>query len=218
MHLLFDLDGTLTDPFHGITKSIQHALGSMGLEIPTADDLRWCIGPPLHDSFRALIDSTDPKLLAETLAHYRERYSTIGLFENELYPGIVDCLRELSQQGYSLRIATSKPTVFAKRIIDHFELTQYFSSVNGSELDGTRSDKTQLISHIIQRDQLNPNNVIMIGDRKFDMIGASNNDIRAIGVLWGFGSVEELQAAGARKCVAQSALLPAAIKEVNEVD
>jgi phosphoglycolate phosphatase len=218
MHLLFDLDGTLSDPFHGITKSIQHALRSMGLDVPAAEDLRWCIGPPLHDSFHVLLEGTDPKLFAETLAHYRERYSTIGLFENELYSGIVDCLRELSQEGHSLRIATSKPTVFAKRIIDHFELTQYFNSVNGSELDGIRSDKTQLISHIVERDQLNPKDVIMVGDRKFDMIGANNNGIPAIGVLWGFGSIDELQAAGARKCVAKAALLPAAIKEIAEVD
>jgi phosphoglycolate phosphatase len=218
MHLLFDLDGTLTDPFHGITRCIQYALKSIGREIPTADDLRWCIGPPLHDSFRTLLANANQEVVSEALALYRERYEKIGLFENELYPGLVDCLRVLSQQGHSLSIATSKPTVFAKRIVDHFDLTQFFNSVDGSEFDGTRSDKTQLISHIIQRDQLSLHKVIMIGDRKYDMIGASNNDIKGIGVLWGFGSINELQAAGANRCVTQPIQLPAAINEISQTD
>ena len=146
MHLLFDLDGTLTDPFLGITRCIQHALTVLDRIAPPADDLRWCIGPPLHDSFLSLLHTTDQQLASEAVEIYRERFGTVGLFENDLYPGVANCLRELSLQGHSLSVATSKPTVFARKIIDHFELTEYFRAVDGSELDGTRCNKTSSAS------------------------------------------------------------------------
>lgn len=136
------------------------------------------------------------------MGFYRERFGTIGLFENEVYPGLVDCLHTLSQEGHTLSVATSKPTVFASKIVEHFELLQFFCAVDGSELGGTRGDKTSLIARILERDQLSPDAVLMIGDRKHDMIGAAENDVRGIGVLWGYGSSDELETAGASLRVA----------------
>lgn len=201
MRLLFDLDGTLTDPFVGITSCIQYALNALGREEPPANNLRWCIGPPLHESFLSLLKSSDDQLASEALSFYRERFGKVGLFENEIYPGIEACLQGLSKNGYSLSIATSKPTVFAQRIVEHFELANYFCAVDGSELDGTHSDKGSLIHHILERDKLCPSDVIMIGDRKHDMIGAARNSVPGIGVLWGYGSIEELRISGACQCV-----------------
>lgn len=201
MRLLFDLDGTLTNPYVGITRCLQHALKVLDADVPLAEDLRWCIGPPLHESFLTLLNTADEQLASEAVNIYRERFGTVGLFENEVYPGLVDCLHELSAQGHSLSVATSKPTVFARKITEHFGLTKYFCAVDGSELDGTRSDKVSLIAHILDRDGLNPDDVVMIGDRKHDIIGAVANGVRGIGVLWGYGSSGELRAAGACRCV-----------------
>lgn len=216
MRLLFDLDGTLTDPFVGITNCIRHALIELKQEAPPAEDLRWCIGPPLHKSFLTLMNKSDDKLASRALQLYRERFGTVGLFENELYPGIIDCLQTLSRQGHTLSVATSKPTVFASRIIEHFELKQFFHAIDGSELDGTSGDKTRLIAHILERDQLHPNEVLMIGDRKHDMIGAANNKARGLGALWGYGSKEELKSAGASKLVASPGHLPEAIATISQ--
>jgi len=215
MHLFFDLDGTLTDPFVGITRCIQHALRLLDREAPPADELRWCIGPPLRSSFLSLLGTTDHRLASEALEIYRERFGKVGLFENELYPGIIDCLRALSEQGHMLSVVTSKPTLFATRIIDHFELTDHFVAIDGSELDGTRSDKSCLIAHVLERDHLDVADVIMIGDRRHDMIGAAANGVPGIGVLWGYGSIDELRGAGAAKCVKEPALLPAAVAEAH---
>lgn len=211
MRLLLDLDGTLTDPFVGITRCIRHALKGLGSEAPPGEDLRWCIGPPLHESFLTLLNTTDDQLASKAINLYRERFGTVGLFENELCPDIVDCLQTLSQQGHTLSVATSKPTIFASKIIDHFGLTDFFCAVDGSELDGTRGDKTSLIAHILKRDQLDPDGVIMIGDRKHDMIGAAENGVRGIGTLWGYGSKEELQSAGAWLIADAPAKLPDAV-------
>ena len=137
MHLLFDLDGTLTDPFPGITKCIQHALVSLGRPPPSAESLRWCIGPPLKKSFATLLGSEDEHTADAALTKYRERFGMVGLFENAVYPEIETALDELRKAGYSLGVATSKPTVFAERIIEHFGLRRYFRAVDGSELDGT---------------------------------------------------------------------------------
>lgn len=215
MRILFDLDGTLTDPFTGITKCIQHALSSLGREVPPADDLRWCIGPPLHDSFLTLLDTDDGDLASKALEIYRERFGKVGLFENELYPGLEDCLREFSRSGHRLSVATSKPTVYARRIVEHFGLTGYFCVVDGSELDGTRTDKTSLIAHILERDGLDRGEVVMIGDRKYDMIGAVANEIPGLGVLWGYGSRDELRNAGASRLIEWPGDLPAVIKELE---
>lgn len=214
MRVLFDLDGTLTDPFVGITSSIQHALRKLGRVAPPADGLRWCIGPPLDESFLTLLGTSDRELALEALRLYRERFGREGLFENKLIPGIVECLVELCDEGHTLSVATSKPTVFAKRIIDHFELRRFFCRVDGSELDGTRCNKASLIEYVLERDRLKPAEVVMIGDREHDMIGASANEVRGIGVLWGYGSEDELQSSGACQCVELPNQLPAVIRSV----
>ena len=150
MNLLFDLDGTLTDPFTGITKCISYALDMLGRKLPPRESLRWCIGPPLKDSFAKLLASDDDVLTEKAVAFYRERFGTVGLFENEVYDGIPEVLEALQKNGHTLYVATSKPVVYAERIIDHFGLHRHFKWTFGSELDGTRSDKTSLISHILQ--------------------------------------------------------------------
>jgi len=201
MNLLFDLDGTLTDPYQGISKSICHAFKTLGRVVPYREDLRWCIGPPLKNSFAKLLETDDDKLVQEAIAIYRERFGTVGLFENKIYEGIPETMKMLRDDGHVLYMATSKPTVFAKRIMAHFDLGQYFRAVHGSEMDGTHSDKTNLLAHVLRRERIAPSETIMIGDRKHDMIGAKANGICGIGVLWGYGTQDELEASGARACV-----------------
>lgn len=214
MHLLFDLDGTLTNPFAGITRCIQHALAALGQPVPPADQLGWCIGPPLKESLATLLGSEHAHLAGEALDKYRERFGSVGLFENEVYPGITDALAELGRQGHRLSVATSKPTVFARRIIDHFGLAEFFVAVEGCELDGTRGDKTSLIAHVLQHGGIAPADAVMIGDREHDIIGARANGVLGIGVLWGFGSREELRTAGAVTCVETPRDLIAAVEGV----
>ena len=201
MNLLFDLDGTLTDPYEGITKSISHALTSLGRPSPPRMDLRWCIGPPLKKSFSILLDTEDEILVQKALTIYRERFGSIGLFENKVYAGIPEALKTLGKMGHNLYLATSKPRVFAQRIVEHFDLDQYFSGIHGSELDGTRTDKTSLIAYILQHESLDSSVTAMIGDREHDMIGAKANGLCGFGVLWGFGSETELTDSGAGACI-----------------
>jgi phosphoglycolate phosphatase len=207
MNVLFDLDGTLTDSSPGITKCIQYALTELGYPAPPVESLRWCLGPPLKQSFATLL-APDSQLADVALEKYRERFSTVGLFENSVYPGIEEALNDLSRRGHSLYVATSKPRVYAERIIEHFGLTKYFRSVDGSELDGTRTDKAELIAYILKRESIAATGAVMIGDREHDMIGAVKNQVRGIGVLWGYGSREELEKAGADACIASPKELP----------
>ena len=195
--IFFDLDGTLTDPKAGITRSIQYALERLGFPVPTEDELVWCIGPPLLASLKRLT-GTDA-LADRALSLYRERFADIGLFENEVFPGIEDTLSTIAASGRRMFIATSKPTLYAERIVEHFALKPYFERVFGSELDGTRTDKTDLLRYALQGTEVDPRQAIMIGDRGHDMIGARNNGMTAIGVLYGFGSRDELVDAGAHR-------------------
>ncbi len=215
MNLLFDLDGTLTDPYQGITQSICHALKTLGCPVPRQKDLRWCIGPPLKNNFARLLETDDQHLVQEAIAIYRERFGSVGLFENDLYETIPETLAALRDDGHALFVATSKPTVFAKRIVDHFGLAPYFKTVHGSELDGTHCDKTDLLAHILQSEEIAPEQTVMIGDRKHDMIGAKANGVRGIGVLWGYGSREELETAGAEVCIGQPEALPGVFKSIG---
>ncbi len=201
MNLLFDLDGTLTDPFPGITKCISHALQKMGRESPPRESLHWCIGPPLKNSFAKLLSSDDETLTEKALGFYRERFGTVGLFENEVYEGIPEVLDSLQKNGHTLFVATSKPEIYAIRIINHFGLQRHFKVIYGSELDGTRSDKANLISHILQKEMITSSDTIMIGDRKHDIVGAKKNGVCSIGVLWGYGTKNELEASGAHICI-----------------
>jgi phosphoglycolate phosphatase len=197
MHLLFDLDGTVTDPKQGIVACIRHALRRMDIEIAPNIKLESYIGPPLRDTFRSLCgDDSDVEV---AVAFYRERFSTIGLFENRVYDGIPLCLEQLRGKVKTIHLATSKPRIYAEQIIQHFELERYFDVIYGSELDGRLDDKTELIHHILKREKLNAANTVMIGDRSFDVIGARNNNVKAIGVLWGYGSEAELDQAGAHQ-------------------
>ncbi|WP_346909653.1 HAD hydrolase-like protein [uncultured Roseibium sp.] len=193
--LLFDLDGTLTDPFVGITRSIQHALERMGAaHIPEAEDLRWCIGPPLWESFGVLLDSDDRAVQDRAVAFYRERYTTEGLFENTIIEGVERLVADLEASGRRMFVATSKPHTYAARIIEHFGLLPHFGKVYGSELDGTRSAKADLIAFILEQESIASTDCIMVGDRKHDLIGAKANKVAALGVTWGYGSREELEA------------------------
>src|ERR1700712_1780271 len=202
--IFFDLDGTLTDPKPGITRSIQYALQKLDRPaIPTEDELTWCIGPPLRASFVKLLG--DDREADRAVALYRERFSDIGLYENELYDGIGEVLTTLGNAGHRLFVATSKPHVFADRIIDHFGLRPHFTRVFGSELDGTRVDKGDLLAYALKETDADPSKTLMIGDRSHDMIGAGKNGIKGIGVLYGYGSRDELIGAGARHVCATPA-------------
>lgn len=197
MHLFFDLDGTLTDSRPGIMASMRHALNAIGRECPSDAALLRFIGPPTHDAFRELLGSTDVELNTHTIAIYRERYAELGLFENSVYPGVSAGLAELRAAGFTLCVVTSKPEVFAKRIIDHFELAPYFKRVYGSELNGERSHKGELIAHVLASEGLHGADTWMFGDRMHDIRGAKQNSVNAAGVLWGYGSKAELTEAGA---------------------
>ena len=205
--IYFDLDGTLTDPKPGITRSIQYALRKLDHPtIPTEDELTWCIGPPLRASFVRLLGGEDDADRAVSL--YRERFSDIGLFENAVYDGINEVLTTLSQSGQRLFVATSKPHVFAERIVEHFGLRHHFEHVFGSELDRTRVDKSDLLQYALKIAAVDPSKTVMIGDRSHDMVGAGNNGMRGIGVLYGYGSKDELIGAGAlHVCATPQAIL-----------
>lgn len=194
--IYFDLDGTLTDPKIGITRSIQYALGKLDHPaMPTEDELTWCIGPPLRASFVKLLGGDHAADAA--VSFYRERFSDVGLFENGVYDGVPEVLTTLRASGHRLFVATSKPHVFAERIIDHFGLRDHFERVFGSELDGTRVDKSDLLEYALKEAAVDPSRTLMIGDRSHDMVGARNNGMKGIGVLYGYGSRDELTQAGA---------------------
>ncbi|CAN5394427.1 HAD family hydrolase [soil metagenome] len=198
--IFLDLDGTLTDPRIGITRSIQHALTALDRPVPAEADLLWCIGPPLISSFRTLLG--DEMLAKRAVTLYRERFSDIGLYENSLYDGIHELLASLKAAGRRLFVATSKAEIYATRIIDHFGLAGYFERVYGAELDGTRGEKTELLHYALAQNGLAGNRAIMVGDRSFDMIGARNNAMTPIGVLYGYGNAAELRDAGAQRLCA----------------
>ena len=199
-YLLFDLDGTLTDPKLGITTCVQYALHSFGIEEPDLDKLEPFIGPPLKDSFMQFYNM-DEKQAEAAVDKYRERFQDIGLFENEIYAGIKEMLRTLKKKGMHLAVASSKPTVFVERILEHFKIRKYFEVVVGSELDGRRVNKEEVVQEalsqlfaggLVERDK-----VYMIGDRKFDIEGARAQGVESIGVSYGYGSIEELKEAKA---------------------
>jgi phosphoglycolate phosphatase len=208
--IFFDLDGTLTDPKPGITRSIQYALQKLDHPtIPTEDELTWCIGPPLRASFVRLLGGDDSADRAVAL--YRERFSDIGLYENRVYDGIGEVLMAFGSSGHRLFVATSKPHVYAERIIEHFSLRTHFERIFGSELDGTRVDKSDLLAYALQQTGVDPARSLMIGDRSHDMTGAKNNRMQRIGVLYGYGSRDELLEAGAQHVCLSPAEIPGCI-------
>lgn len=191
--ILFDLDGTLTEPKIGITKSVQYALQKMGINEPNLDKLEPFIGPPLQDAFKEMYGFNE-ELSKQAVTYYRERFSKIGIFENEVFENIPQLLQLLKKSGYILSLATSKPTVFAERILEHFQLKSYFSLIEGSNLDGTHAIKREIIASVMEHfDEFHPEDFLMVGDRKYDIIGANENGIDSIAVLYGYGSYDELK-------------------------
>ena len=199
-YLLFDLDGTLTDPKIGITTCVQYALHSFGIEEPDLDKLEPFIGPPLRDSFMEFYGFTAEQA-EEAVAKYRERFQNTGIFENEVYAGIPEMLKNLQSKGYFLALASSKPQIYVERILEHFDLKKYFAVVVGSELDGTRETKDQVVQEtlhqLFKENPIEPDQVYMIGDRKFDVEGARALGVESVGVTYGYGSKEELKEAKA---------------------
>ncbi len=205
--LLFDLDGTLTDPREGITRSIAHALTRMGIEPPPLEDLTFAIGPPLRATLATLIGNDSRHVVEEAIAHYRERFADVGLYENTPYEGIAEVLEQLAAPDTILLVATSKPGVYAEKIVRHFKLDHHFAAVHGCELDGTREDKRDLLAHLLPHHGIEPEDAVMIGDRGADMRAGRHHGAGALGVLWGYGTREELALHGANAfCDSPSAL------------
>lgn len=194
--LLWDLDGTLTDPKEGIARSVQYALERLDYPLREADDLDWIIGPPLKESFKTLLQTTDEALLNRAISIYRERYREIGLYENIVYPGIPDLLAQLKEKGCRHLLATSKPRVFAEKTLQHFLLDSYFSVIMGSELNGQFVEKDCLIAEVLKTMPAGSRSkTVMIGDRSYDVHGARANHIDVISVGYGYGTDEELRVA-----------------------
>ena len=212
-YILFDLDGTLTDPKIGITTCVQYALHKMGIEEPDPDRLEPFIGPPLIDSLREFYGMNEEEAV-RAVEYYRERFSTVGLFENEVYSGIPELLARLKKDGRKLAIASSKPTVYVKKILEYFSIYEYFDIIVGSELDGTRCRKEEVVEEALEQlsadDKFRKRDAVMIGDRKFDIEGAKAHQIPSIGVNYGYAADNELVEAGA-DCVVGN------VKELSEV-
>ncbi len=196
-YILFDLDGTITDSALGITNSVKYALEKLGAPIPPYDTLCKFIGPPLLDCFMDICGFETPKA-SLAIKYFREYFETTGLFENKVYDGIPEFLRALKESGKTVILATSKPEKFARRILEHFDLTQYFDLTAGASMDETRSKKDAVIAYALSLCDIKDKSLaVMVGDRRHDIFGAKQNGISSVGVLYGFGDREELEAAGA---------------------
>ncbi len=195
--ILFDLDGTLTDPGLGITNSVAHALNKYGITVNDRKELYKFIGPPLHESFEKFYGFSRKKAM-QAVEYYREYYKVKGIYENSVYDGIENLLVKLKERGKKIVLATSKPEVFAREILRHFSLDKYFFYAAGSNLDGTRTNKAEVIDYALSACEVcDKSTVVMIGDREHDIIGANKNGIESLGVLFGYGNRKELEAAGA---------------------
>lgn len=191
-HLFLDLDGTVTDPRDGIVRSISHALTQLNRAVPTPESLERFIGPPLAKVFESLLATTDQAMIRSAIEAYRERFAAVGIFENRVYSEIPSALDRLTHRGFVLCLVTSKPAVFAERIVEHFGLARHFARIYGPALDDLDEDKVSLIRRTLTTEQLDPSVVAVIGDRREDVIGARDNRARSIAVTWGYGSREEL--------------------------
>lgn len=192
-NILIDLDGTLTDPKVGITTSARYGLEKIGHPISNEINIDWIIGPPLKASLAKILNVEADHVLAEqALMAYRERFAVKGLYENHVFEGVAETLAELKRRGYRLFVATAKPTVYAKQILEHFDLAQYFTEIYGSELNGERTNKAELIQYILAQQQLQADQCMMVGDREHDIFGARQNGMETIAVNYGYGSQQEL--------------------------
>ncbi len=192
--VLFDLDGTLTDSGESIINCVIPALKHFGLPVPSREALRVFVGPPLQDSF--IQHGVPADKAEEAVAVYRSRYIPIGMFENTPYPGIRELLEALTASGHKLYIATSKPEGMSREILDHFDLSKYFTMICGASMDFSRNTKEAVIAYLLEQSG-ESENMVMVGDTKFDILGAKHHGIPAIGVSWGYGKVEDMVAAGA---------------------
>ena len=195
-NVLFDLDGTLTDPAEGITNALMHAQRRLGRPVSPREDLFVFIGPPLIETFMSEWGLSREES-EQALVYYREHFGTKGLFENVPYAGIGDCLARLKEAGLRLFVATSKPEPLSLRILEHFDLIKYFEAVAGSTMDEQRTKKGEVIAYALGTYGLDPAETVMVGDRKHDVIGARENGVPCVGVLYGYGSRAELTEAGA---------------------
>lgn len=195
-YVFFDLDGTLTDPFEGITKAVQIALLHFGINEPDRENLRRFIGPPLRESFARFYGIPKEKI-EEAVAAYREYFSVTGIFENELYKGIPTLLQKLNEKGVRILLATSKPEPFARRITEHFGIDVYFYEQCGSDFEGKYETKAQVVARALEVSGAEPSEVLMVGDRMHDVMGAKENGIDCAGVTYGYGGRRELEDAGA---------------------
>lgn len=192
-YLFFDLDGTITDSCEGIYKSFMYALEFFGISVENPEDLRPVIGPPLKNSFMDLFGFDEEKAEA-AVEKYRERFSVKGLYENRVYDGVESLLKSLKSKGYFICLATSKPEKFAARCLEYFKIDSYFDFITGATLDGRINSKEDVLAHIINTVKIdNMSEILMIGDRKYDLLGAAHFGIDALGVLYGYGSKEELE-------------------------
>lgn len=195
--IFFDLDGTLTDPGVGITNSVAYALKKWDIEVSERSLLYPFIGPPLSDSFQRYFGFSKEDSM-KAIEYYREYFRDRGIFENEVYAGVHEMLTALSSEGKTIVLATSKPEGFAKTILEHFDLAKYFDFVAGASMDESRSKKGQVIAYALESLRITDRStVVMVGDREHDVMGAKENSLDCIGVLFGYGSREELETAGA---------------------
>lgn len=208
--VLLDLDGTLSDSRPGIESCMRRAMAELGRPVPEDENLDWAIGPPTEYVFARLLGSEDTASIAAAVAVYRRHYAAGGWSDNTPYPGIAEALAGLAAR-YPIYLATSKRIDFARQILEHFGFARHFKAIQGAELDGSLSHKPEMIAHIVKTHGLDPARAVMVGDRDFDIAGAHANGMRALGVLWGYGSAAEFARAGADGTVARPEDLPAAV-------
>jgi phosphoglycolate phosphatase len=199
--VLLDLDGTLIDSQPGILASCVVALRTLGHELDQIHDIKRVIGPPLEDAMQFLLQPYGDDRIAEAVLAFRQHYGDSGLLGSEAYPGIADSLKEMQQAGLKIYLATSKRAVFARRILEHLQLAPYFDGIHGSVPSGELDHKPELLAHILSEHRISPPHSLMVGDRRYDISGAHAVGMRGLGVLWGYGSRDELEAAGADRLV-----------------
>lgn len=204
---LFDLDGTLTDPYEGIVGSIRYALERLGLPCEW-EDFHWFVGPPLHLGIARLLDTDDRSRIEEGVRLYRVYYGESGKFENYVYPGIQEALTELRSRGERLYVATSKVESFSLEIVEKLGLSQHIQGLVGSTMDGSLQHKADILAELSSRYQVNLDEATMVGDRAQDVAGAREHGIPCVGVLWGYGTEQELRTAGADLLIDRPSQLP----------
>jgi phosphoglycolate phosphatase len=212
--ILVDLDGTIIDPAPGIIACYNHALTQLGITPPAPDHVRASIGPPLRRGFAEFLAPHHD--VEQAVRLYRELYGAKGMFDATLYPGIAEALAALRVRHERLYVCTAKATKFARPILEHFGLARLFDGIYGADLEGRFDDKADLIAHILEETAIDPSSAIMVGDRSHDVLAAARNGIVSIGALWGYGSAEELESAGAAALCAAPSALAAAIADVSD--